>query len=59
LDTFELEHGDRYPGIVRLWRDAWERFIPFLAYPPVIRRIVFWLLACCSRRLRVCGGAIR
>jgi putative transposase len=41
LDTFELEHGDRYPGIVRLWRDAWERFIPFLAYPPVIRRIVY------------------
>ena len=41
MDTFELEHGDRYPGIVRLWRDAWERFIPFLAYPPVIRKIVY------------------
>ena len=41
LDTFELEHGDRYPGIVRLWRDAWERFIPFLAYPAVIRKIVY------------------
>lgn len=41
MDTFELEHGERYPGIVRLWRDAWERFIPFLAYPPVIRKIVY------------------
>jgi putative transposase len=41
LDTFELEHGDRYPGIVRLWRDSWERFIPFLAYPAVIRKIVY------------------
>jgi putative transposase len=41
MDTFELEHGDRYPGIVKLWRDAWERFIPFLAYPPVIRKIVY------------------
>jgi putative transposase len=41
MDTFELEYGDRYPGIVRLWRDAWERFIPFLAYPPVIRKIVY------------------
>jgi transposase-like protein len=41
MDTFELEHGDRYPGIVRLWRDAWERFIPFLAYPAVIRKIVY------------------
>jgi putative transposase len=41
MDTFELEHGDRYPGIVRLWRDAWERFIPFLAYPPMLRKIVY------------------
>jgi transposase-like protein len=41
MDTFELEYGDRYPGIVKLWRDAWERFIPFLAYPPIIRKIVY------------------
>jgi putative transposase len=41
MDTFELEHGDRYPGIVALWRNAWERFIPFLAYPPQIRKIVY------------------
>ena len=41
MDTFELEHGDRYPGIVALWRSAWERFTPFLAYPPVIRKIVY------------------
>lgn len=41
LDTFELEHGDRYPGIVSLWRNAWEQFIPFLAYPAVIRKIVY------------------
>ncbi|HKH54538.1 MAG TPA: IS256 family transposase [Propionibacteriaceae bacterium] len=41
LDLFELEHGDRYPGIVTLWRHAWEQFIPFLAYPAVIRKIVY------------------
>jgi len=41
MDTFELEHGDRYPGIVAVWRNAWERFIPFLAYPAVIRKIVY------------------
>jgi putative transposase len=41
MDTFELEHGERYPGIVKLWRDAWERFIPFLAYPPILRKIVY------------------
>lgn len=41
MDTFELEYGDRYGGIVAVWRSAWERFIPFLAYPAVIRKIVY------------------
>ena len=41
LDTFELEHGDRYPGIVAVWRSSWERFTPFLAYPSIIRKIVY------------------
>ncbi len=41
MDVFELEHGDRYPGIVATWRHAWERFIPFLAYPPEIRKVVY------------------
>jgi transposase-like protein len=41
MDTFELTHGERYPGIVRVWRDAWERFTPFLAYPAIIRKIVY------------------
>ena len=41
LDDFELEYGERYPAIVRVWRDAWEQFTPFLAYPPVIRKIVY------------------
>lgn len=41
LDTFEIEHGDRYPAIVRLWRSSWERFSPFLAYPAIVRKIVY------------------
>jgi len=41
LDDFELEWGDRYPGIVRLWRSNWERFSPFLDYPPEIRKIIY------------------
>jgi transposase-like protein len=41
LDTFEEEWGIRYPAIVRLWRDSWEVFTPFLAYPPEIRRVVY------------------
>lgn len=41
MDEFELEWGDRYPGVVRLWRDSWERLTPFLAYPADLRRIVY------------------
>lgn len=41
LDTFELEWGDRYPAVVDLWRRNWERFIPFLAFDPAIRKIIY------------------
>ena len=41
LDEFEDEWGTKYPAIVDLWRDAWEVFTPFLAYPPEIRRVVY------------------
>ena len=41
LDDFEIEWGDRYPGIIKLWRANWERFAPFLAYPPEIRKIIY------------------
>lgn len=41
MDTFELEWGDRYPGIVKTWRAAWEQFTPFLRFPPEIRKVVY------------------
>lgn len=41
LEAFEQAWGRKYPGIVKTWRDAWERFIPFLDYPPEIRTVVY------------------
>lgn len=41
MDNFEERFGDRYGGIVKLWRDSWERIVPFLAYPTEIRRVVY------------------
>jgi transposase-like protein len=41
MDDFELTWGDRYPGIVKVWRDAWERFTPFLRFPPEIRKVTY------------------
>jgi putative transposase len=42
LDLFEASAlGVKYPATVRVWRDAWERFIPFLEFPPEVRKIIY------------------
>jgi len=41
LNTFEIESGARYQTIVDLWKRSWERFIPFLSFPPAIRKIIY------------------
>jgi putative transposase len=33
--------GVKYPAAAKTWRSAWESFIPFLAFPPELRRIVY------------------
>lgn len=33
--------GQSNPTTVTAWRNAWERFIPFLAFPPDLRRIIY------------------
>ena len=33
--------GVRYPDTVGMWERAWERFIPFLAFPPALRRVIY------------------
>jgi len=32
LDDLDATWGQRYPAIIRLWRNAWTEFIPFLDY---------------------------
>lgn len=35
LGAFEAsELGQKYPQSVKVWRDAWERSVPFLQFPP-------------------------
>jgi len=41
LGDFEKAWGARYPMIGETWRRQWERFIPFLAFPEDIRRIIY------------------
>lgn len=33
--------GKRYPSAVKSFRDAWDRFTPFLAFPPELRRVIY------------------
>lgn len=42
LDEFEASDvGQRYPATIASWTTAWERFIPFLEFPPAVRRIIY------------------
>jgi putative transposase len=33
--------GKKYPHTVATWTTAWERFTPFLAFPPEVRRVIY------------------
>lgn len=41
LTQFRTEFGRQYPGSVAVWERAWPEFIPFLDYPPELRKIVY------------------
>ena len=42
LDEFEAgPWGQRFPNIVATWRRAWERVIPFFAFPPAVRKLIY------------------
>jgi putative transposase len=41
LDTFEIEHGVKYPAIVALWRRHWTEFTPFFQFDMEIRKIIY------------------
>ncbi len=42
LDEFERgAWGLKYPTVTASWRRAWDRVIPFFAFPPAVRRVVY------------------
>jgi len=41
LDLFEEKWGKKYPAIGRLWNEQWERVIPFFAFTPEIRKVIY------------------
>jgi len=42
LDEFEAgPWGQKFPTVVAAWRRAWDRVIPFFAFPPEVRRVIY------------------
>src|SRR5581483_8963866 len=54
MDVFAEKWSARYPTIVKLWRSHWAEFVPFLAFPPEVRRVVYTtnLIESMNARLR-------
>lgn len=40
LSQFEKK-WPKYPAVARLWRENWERVIPFFEFPPEVRKVVY------------------
>src|SRR5215218_2437628 len=41
LEAFDEKWGKRFPVITQAWLNAWEYVIPFLAFPPEVRRVIY------------------
>ncbi len=42
LDAFETgAWGRKFPTVVASWRRAWAHVIPFFAFPPAVRRVIY------------------
>ena len=54
LDTFATSPwGIRFPTVVASWRRAWTHVIPFFAFPPDVRRVIYTTNALESVHARV------
>jgi len=41
LELADSPLGRKYPAAVAVWERAWDRFIPFLAFPPAVRKVIY------------------
>lgn len=41
LDAFEKKWAGKYASIAPAWRRAWQEVIPFFAFDPAIRKIIY------------------
>jgi transposase-like protein len=41
FSEFEEKWGATIPAVIRLWRDSWDEFIPFLSFPTEVRSMIY------------------
>ena len=41
LETFSATWDSKYPSISQSWKNNWANIIPFFAYPPEIRKVIY------------------
>jgi putative transposase len=54
LDDFETgPWGQKFPTVAAMWRRQWQQVIPFFAYPPEVRTIIYTTNAIESLHMRL------
>jgi putative transposase len=38
---FASQWAEKYPAIIRSWENTWTEFVPFLEFPPELRKVVY------------------
>jgi putative transposase len=41
LEAFEQKWGELLPIVPRMWRESWQHVIPFMAFEPEVRRVIY------------------
>jgi putative transposase len=41
LNDFTARWGHKYQAIAKLWKEQWDRVIPFFEFPPDVRRVIY------------------
>ncbi len=59
FEEFAEQWETKYPAMIKSWRDTWDDFIPFLEFPPELRKIVYSTNAIESLNARFRKAAVR
>ena len=59
FDEFAVDWEEKYPAMIKSWRDTWDDFIPFLEFPKELRKIVYSTNAIESLNARYRKAAVR